>query len=187
MIDSFYAFATTYLGGLTVAAGDLNADGYADVVVGAIGGHIATFDGAALANGNPVSLAAQFAAFESNFGGSISLAAGDLNGDGAADIVVSAADGTAPRIAVFDGRSLAKNRTVMFASFFAGDLNNHSGVRVATADVDGDGRIDLIVSPGSGSDGTIRIYSGANGFAGTPTPSRTITNSAWSSNGTFVG
>ena len=187
VLASFLAFDARYIGGVSIAAGDLNGDGTADLAVGAMGGHIATFDGAAIARGNPEALLEQIAAFEAGFGGDISVAVGDLNGDGFGEVIVGAATGSAPRIVAFDGRSLLSRRTVYAASFFAGDANSHAGIRVAALDVDGDGRADIVASPGAGSDGEVRVYTAAFGFGGTPAPAMTVHNSSWAANGTYVG
>ena len=49
------------------------------------------------------------------------------------------------------------------ANFFAGDPDQRGGVRVAVADVDGDGRDDVAGRGGAGGDGGLRVYRGADG------------------------
>jgi hypothetical protein len=89
------------MGRSVAGAGDVNGDGYADVIVGVTGYDAGqTDEGAALvflgsaagiANGSPVTAAAQL---ESNLGtanfGSSVAGAGDVNGDGYADLIVGA-------------------------------------------------------------------------------------------------
>ena len=52
---------------------------------------------------------------------------------------------------------------------------------------DGDGRADIIASPGANSDGKVRVYTAAIGFGGSPPPAMTVQNSAWAISGTYVG
>ncbi len=63
------------------------------------------------------------------------MAAGDVNGDGRADIVTGAGPGGGPHVRVFSGVDLA-----VLASFFAYDPGFHGGVSVAAGDINGDGR-----------------------------------------------
>ena len=88
--------------GTSVAgAGDVNGDGYADVIVGAPQYDAPTFnEGAAfvflggaggIPDGNPTTAAAQLESDQSGaFLGSAVAGAGDVNGDGAADVIVGA-------------------------------------------------------------------------------------------------
>src|SRR5262249_53443418 len=95
---SFLAFPG-YAGGVFVASGDVNGDGFADVGVGgdagAPGGHVQVF------SGKDDSLLQSFLAFP-GFAGGVRVAAGDVNGDGKADIIVGAGPGAGPHVKVFD-------------------------------------------------------------------------------------
>jgi hypothetical protein len=91
------------LGGSVAGAGDVNADGYADVIVGAAGydngqsGEGAAFvflgSSAGITDGTPATAAAQLESdqVDALLGGSVA-GAGDVNGDGYADVIVGAAD-----------------------------------------------------------------------------------------------
>ena len=66
---------------------------------------------------------ASFFAYDPAFGGGVSVAAGDVNGDGRADIVTGAGPGGGPHVRVFAASDLAE-----LASFFAFDPAFSGGV-----------------------------------------------------------
>lgn len=152
MLRVFAAYDPTFRGGVTVAAGDVTGDGRADIVTGTGPGggpHVKVFDGTTLA------LYRQFMAFDPAFRGGVTVAAGDVNGDGRADLVTGAGPGSGPGVRVWDGNSLA-----VVADFFAFTPSFSGGVRVATADLDGNGRADLLVGCGTGMGAQIRAFQG---------------------------
>ncbi len=159
LIESFFAFDPGFTGGIFVAAGDIEHSGRADVIVTPdVGGgtHVRIFSG-----GDPNRLFASFMGIDApGFLGGARAAAGDVNGDGYADIVVTAGPGGGSHTAIWDGRSLAQGRLVrLTADFFAFDpatANAADGVSVAAADVDGDGFADLAFGAGN----RVRVLSG---------------------------
>ena len=132
------------------AAAQGPGDAYPDLLIGAgpDGGLtrlMSGVDGSELAAGYP---------FGPGFRGGIHVAAGDITGDGVADLVAATAGGGGDVVA-FDGATLVPIARVQpFGAAFRG------GVHVATGDIDGDGHADLIVGGGTGS-GLVRIFSGA--------------------------
>src|SRR5262249_7034186 len=79
-----------FTGGVRTALGDVTGDGVPDIItgVGPGGGpHVKVFDGVTLAE------VRSFFAFGAGFSGGLTVAAGDVNGDGTADLIVGAGPG----------------------------------------------------------------------------------------------
>jgi hypothetical protein len=143
LLQSYYAYAPTFAGGVRLAAGDINGDGRADVLVGAGPGggpHVRVF------NGTTGSVVTEFFAYDPHFTGGIYIAAGDVNGDGRADIVTGAGAGGGPHVQAFSGTSLA-----VIGSFFAYSPSFTGGVRVGVvSDNKGGGLMDIVTGAGAG-------------------------------------
>ena len=83
------------------------------------------------------------------------MAAGDVTGDGAPDIVTGLGPGLAPHVKVFSGVDQSEVR-----SFFAYDESFSGGVYVAAGDINGDTYGDIIT--GAGASAThVKVFSGA--------------------------
>ncbi|CAN5634739.1 hypothetical protein BH09PLA1_BH09PLA1_33180 [soil metagenome] len=80
------------------------------------------------------------------FTGGVRVAAGDVNGDGLADIITGVGAGAGPQVKVFDRNGLNEIR-----SFFAYDAGFSGGVYVAAGDINGDSRADIITGTGTTS------------------------------------
>lgn len=149
---SFFAYDMSLRDGVTVAGGDINSDGFGDLIIGAGPGggpHVKVFSGRDLQI-----LTEQFP-FAASLRGGIFMGAGDVNGDGRTDVIVGSGGGAAPGIAVIDG-----NGTVLKRIFLAFGPNFDGGVRVTVADVNGDGFGDIIAGAGLGGGPLVRILDG---------------------------
>lgn len=151
---TFAAYPPGFLGGVRVAAGDINGDGIPDIITGAgsggSGGHVKVFDGV---SGSEVR---SFFAY-GGFSGGVHVASGDVNGDGVPDVITGAGAG-APggHVKVFDGATGAQVQSFFSFDGFSG------GVRVASGDINGDGRPDIITGTGVGG-GHVKVFSGLDG------------------------
>lgn len=149
-LASFFAYPPTFSGGVRVATGDVDGDGLADIITGsgAGAGHVKVFSGKSHEE------IRSYLAYGGAFSGGIFVASGDINGDGLADVVTGADAGAGPHVKVFDSRSQGES----IRSFFPYPAGFAGGVRVATGDLDGDGRHELIVSPGKGGAPLVRVF-----------------------------
>jgi uncharacterized delta-60 repeat protein len=152
LLMEFMAYDPHFTGGVYIAAADVNGDGKADIITGAGAGggpHVEVFDGA---TGAPLQ---SYFAYDPAFTGGVRVAAGDLNGDGKADIITAAGPGGGPQIQVFDG---VTGQSIQ--SFFAYDPAFTGGVYVAAGDVNGDGKVDIITGAGEGGGPNVKVFDG---------------------------
>src|SRR5207302_980821 len=98
-----------------------------------------------------------FFPYDMGFTGGVRVAVGDVNGDGTPDIVCAAGPGGGPDVKVYSGKDLS-----LLFSFFAYDMRFTGGVYVASGDVNGDGKADIICGAGSGGGPNITVFSGAD-------------------------
>ena len=141
LLGSFFAYAADFLGGVNVAAADTDGDGKAEVVTGAGPGgspHVKVFAGGTLKEILSV------IPYNPGFRGGVNVAAGDLDGDGLAEIVTGAAAGGGPHVGIYNGRTGASK-----GQFFAFAPDDTSGVTVAVKPLSAGGAT-LVTASGSG-------------------------------------
>lgn len=169
LITEFFAYAANYRGGVRVAAGDIDNDGFADIITGPgvfAGPHVKVF------SGQTGALIREFFAYDATFNGGVFVATGDVNGDGRTDLLTGPGNGGGPHLKIYDGiTGNLLNQGMAFNPGGPGQdgqfINPNfwtSGLRVATTDINVDGRMDVVVAPGSAQGPRIRIID-ASSFA----------------------
>ncbi len=134
-----------------------NGDGFGDIITASassnFGALVRVFSGQ---NGRQID---SFLAFDDKRVKGVFVSAGEINGDGRADIIAGTDATKAPNLRAFSrpgfGIPSAVLADILLDAAYAG------GVRVASADVNADGIADIIASTGKSKTPQIRIYDGA--------------------------
>jgi len=138
-LQSFMAYDVRFGGGVRVSAGDVNGDGRPDIVTGAGpsgGPHVKVFSGT---DGHELQ---SFFAYASTYTGGVYVSAGDVDGDGKAEIVVGSGGRGVMQTKLFDDDSR------LLRTFSVAGQNSPLSVHVGMVDYDHDGRDDLLTSAG---------------------------------------
>jgi hypothetical protein len=198
-VTFFTDIPMSFTGGVFVAAGDVNGDGTADMVVATSNPDSnapATDNGVVVVNGRnnagwqtaqgesgaKLADVADFFAYEPTFAGGVSVALGDVDGDGNNDMVfgtpqvnstssagpsgaIKFVRGGAQNLEALDG---ASNLSALLDGFsgqqFFGQPGDRLGMFVTVGDVNGDGFGDVI----AGAPGNSSMPGGFVGIFGTP-------------------
>ncbi|TAN57172.1 hypothetical protein EPN15_05205 [Patescibacteria group bacterium] len=149
----FFAFNKKFRGNFKVITADIDGDGYKEIIAftgAGFGPQIRVFDH----RGN---LLTQFFAYQKSFRGGIEITAADINGDGRADLVVKPLSGSS-NVRAYTYNSSTKKFALLdwfmaYADKFRGKIN------LTVADIDGDGKAEIITVPENAGGPNVRIYS----------------------------
>jgi uncharacterized repeat protein (TIGR01451 family) len=155
---SFAAYDPRILGGVRVAACDVNRDGRDEIVTAAAlpdgGPHVRLFS---RRPDDSIDEVASWYAIGRDYRGGVHVACGDVDGDGAPEVVTgSGAEG--PAIIQIWKPTLSTGTAQEVARGTLGDIAPGFGVRVATCDVTGDGRAEVLAAAAGGSLPIVRIF-----------------------------
>ena len=149
-LHSFYAYDVGFRGGVRVAVGDLDGNGFGEIITAAGAGaspHVVYF------NGMTAAVEASFYAYAPGYLGGVQIATGDTNGDGVDEVIaasgVNAAGGA---VYVFNkaGTTIAA-KAVSDAVF---------GLEVGSQDIDMDGKAEIILGRNTGSNSKVDLLDG---------------------------
>jgi len=156
LIREFMAYSPFFAGGVFVASGDVNGDGRADITTGAGAGggpEVKVF------SGKDNSIIMDVMAYSPFFNGGATVATGDVNGDGYADVITGAGPGGGPHVKVYSGKTLTQ-----IEGYYAFNPTFNGGVNVALADIIGTGRPDVVAGTAT-KDTLINVFDGLTGAA----------------------
>ena len=148
--STFLAYQEGFRGGLKIASGDIDGNGRDEIITGAGPGeepHLRVFD----MNGN---LIWETFVFDQDFKGGIDVTAGDVNGDGKDEIIISQLSNGQAWVKIYQ---VNEQKTVL-ANFLAFASNFKGGCHIASGDIDGDGKDEIIAGAGSSGRPQIRIF-----------------------------
>jgi FG-GAP repeat protein len=146
-VASYFPFRRSR-GGATVALADVTGDGRADLIVGSGRGKASRVKVIDTVRHRLVST---LSPFPRSFRGGVSVAAGDVNGDHRADVIVGSGSGTRATVEVFDGAT-----GELLDSFSPFARSFQGGVSVAAASTRG--RTSVIVGTGPGPTAVVRVF-----------------------------
>ena len=134
LVGDFFAYDKNSRGGVSVSLGDVDGDGQDEIVTGPGAGQepmIKIFNLKGVLKKN-------WLAYDKNFKGGVSVAIGDVNGDGQNEIISAPGLGGGPQIRIFNYQGEA------LKSFFTYDQSYHGGIRVSVSDINNDGQLEIL-------------------------------------------
>lgn len=149
LIAAVEPFGPDFTGGVRVASGDVNGDGRDDLIAAQASGGLVS-----VTSGADGTVLAQGFVYAPNLQGGVYVAAGDVNGDGRDDVITAPGSGSGPVYALDAASGTVLTAIVPFSSAFNG------GVRVAAADLTGEGRAEILTAAGPGGRPEIRVFAG---------------------------
>jgi hypothetical protein len=167
---SFFAFDEPFFaGGVYVATGDTNADGFDDVVVGAGAGggpRVQVYAGSATGLVTSSTLN-DFFAYSLDFAGGVVVAAGDRNADGDSEVITAPASNGGFNIKSFDVNGNGNSPTLVDNFFAFNDTTSVGGLSLAVGFFDFTNIADLVVGTTNSAFGVF-LDSDTSGIATVP-------------------
>jgi hypothetical protein len=147
--SSFSVPTANLVGGASIAAADLGADGVPEIIVGmGLGNeprvHVFRQDGSEIGS---------FLAYAADMGVGINLVVCDLNNDGVNEIITAPMKGGGPHVRLFSNMGELLN-----SGFFAYNENFRGGVNLACGNLDSDEADELVTLPAAGGGPHARVW-----------------------------
>lgn len=151
-LANFFAYdQNTFRKGIKPITLDFDNDGRFEILTGPVTGapHIQMFS---IQPNLIKQLNPGFYAFDPDYQGGVSLAGGDIDGDGRDEIIVGVGAGADPIVRVFN-----KTATEILREYLVYGETFQSGVNISAGDVDADGRDELLILPRDDGGPNLRI------------------------------
>ncbi|MBU1890713.1 S8 family serine peptidase [Patescibacteria group bacterium] len=151
----FFAYSSNFHGGVNLAVGDLDG-GKAEIVtvpMSSGGPNVRVFG---YRSGEYEPTTENFMAYADSFRGGVSVTVADLEGDGIGEIVTAPLSNGGPQLRVFGYRSGVFRPVILGLMAYADSFRG--GVTLASGDVDGDGKDEIITGIASAGGPHIRIF-----------------------------
>ncbi len=149
---TFQPYGAGYTDALRVAVGDIDGDGSADIATIPAGAGVPTEVRVFAQNGSRLLVGVY--PFGKSFSNGGSIALGDVQGDRAIEIIVGGGVKMKPEVRVFTNTGKWINSFLAYSSAFRG------GVNVASGDLDGDERAEIVTGAGTSGGPHIRVFNG---------------------------
>ena len=149
----FYAYSPSIRGGYQLQWLDLDGDEQKEFITATgagLGPHLRIF------NSSGQLLAEDFV-YDKNFRGGVTLATGDINGDGKHDIIVAPQSNGGPNVRIFTYNTIG-GKAELLSWFWAFDQDFRGGVALTTADLDGNGKEEIIATARQGYAPQVKIF-----------------------------
>ncbi|HTM68636.1 MAG TPA: L,D-transpeptidase family protein [Candidatus Binatia bacterium] len=143
----------------SLAFGDVGNDGVQEIVAGAAPSALPMVNALRLDGSSIFS----FAAYGTEERHGVSVAVGDLDGDGGGEIVTGSGPGMPAHVRVLDATA---HEVLAPGGFYPYGQEFRGGVNVAVGDLDGDGKDEIVTSPGPTGGPRVMIWSGRGALLG---------------------
>lgn len=150
--NGFFAFDKNFRGGVQVAVGDVDGDGYGEIVTAAGPG---TTPQVRVYNRFGKFTGVEFVPFASTDTGGVSVATGNVDGGPEDEVITSIYSNGQARIKIYKAN---KQRTIV-GEFVAWPDDVRGGVLVSAADIDGDGADEVVASIRSDGGPQVKVFS----------------------------